>query len=123
MTDNLQYSGVPSGFPSLDKITGGWQPSDLIVVAARPSVGKTSFALTVARNAAMDYRIPVAFFSLEAPADQLAKRIMVSETVIAKHKNGECADVPLKFIPSELRFVMPLSPDLMLMTLTNRIIK
>lgn len=65
MTDNLEYSGVPSGFPSLDKITGGWQPSDLIVVAARPSVGKTSFALTVARNAAMDYRIPVACFSLE----------------------------------------------------------
>lgn len=46
MTDNLQNSGVPSGFPSLDKITGGWQPSDLIVVAARPSVGKTSFALS-----------------------------------------------------------------------------
>lgn len=292
MTDNLQNSGVPSGFPSLDKITGGWQPSDLIVVAARPSVGKTSFALTVARNAAVDYRIPVAFFSLEAPAVQLAKRIMVSETdlsidkikggqklkrmeanrgedqifiraplyiddtpslpvlefrskvkrlveqkgvrlvivdylqlmqgpaelrkmreqeitfilktlkstaeemnvpvialsqlsrpavkrqgrnsrpqlsdlreapeaigqyadmvllihryddidyydaiclnavssaeagrtdlIIAKHKNGECADVPLKFLPFELRFVMPPSPDLMLMTLTNRIIK
>ena len=91
MTDNLQNSGVPSRFPSLDKITGGWQPSDLIVVAARPSVGKTSFALTVARNAAVDYRIPVAFFSLEAPAVQLAKRMMVSETGLSidKIKGGQ----------------------------------
>ena len=91
MTDNLQNSGVPSGFPSLDKITGGWQPSDLIVVAARPYVGKTSFVLTVARNAAVDYRIPVAFFSLETTAVQLAKRMMVSETGLSidKIKGGQ----------------------------------
>ncbi len=73
-------SGVPSGFPSLDKITLGWQPSDLIILAARPSVGKTAFVLNVARNAAVDHHCPVAVFSLEMPAIQLVKRMMVSET-------------------------------------------
>ena len=79
-------SGVPSGFPSLDKITFGWQPSDLIIVAARPSVGKTAFVVNVARNAAVDHHMPVAFFSLEMPAIQLAKRMMVSETGLSSDK-------------------------------------
>ena len=79
-------SGVPSGFPSLDKITLGWQPSDLIILAARPSVGKTAFVLNVARNAAVDHHMPVAFFSLEMPAIQLAKRMMVSETGLSADK-------------------------------------
>ena len=82
--ENLQettgLSGVPSGFISLDKMTLGWQASDLIILAARPSVGKTAFVLNVARNAAVDYHMPVAFFSLEMPAIQLAKRMMVTET-------------------------------------------
>ncbi|MBQ0043954.1 MAG: replicative DNA helicase [Bacteroidales bacterium] len=79
------YSGVPSGFPSIDSITLGWQPSDLIILAARPSVGKTAFALNVARNAAvMGY--PTAIFSLEMPAKQLANRMMVSETGIDSKK-------------------------------------
>ena len=73
-------SGVPSGFPSLDKITQGWQASDLIILAARPSVGKTAFVLNLARNAAVDFNMPVAFFSLEMPSIQLAQRKMVSET-------------------------------------------
>lgn len=74
-----KYSGVPSGFPTIDGMTLGWQPSDLIILAARPSVGKTAFALNVARNAAvMGY--PTAVFSLEMPAKQLANRLMISET-------------------------------------------
>ena len=80
------YSGVPSGFPSVDKITLGWQASDLIILAARPSVGKTAFVLNLARNAAVDHNMPVAFFSLEMPAIQLAKRMMVSETRLSADK-------------------------------------
>ena len=84
-------SGVPSGFASLDKITQGWQPSDLIILAARPSMGKTAFVLNLARNAAVDFNCPVAIFSLEMPAIQLAKRMMVSETKLSadKFKGGE----------------------------------
>ncbi len=84
-------SGVPSGFASLDKVTQGWQPSDLIILAARPSMGKTAFVLNLARNAAVDFNKPVAIFSLEMPAIQLAKRMMVSETKLNadKFKGGE----------------------------------
>ncbi len=80
------YSGVPSGFPSVDNITLGWQPSDLIILAARPSVGKTAFVVNVARNAAVDFNMPVAIFSLEMPAKQLANRMMVSETGLSAEK-------------------------------------
>ena len=79
-------SGVPSGFPTLDQITQGWQPSDLIILAARPSVGKTAFSLNIARNAAVDHHRPVAFFSLEMSATQLAKRLAVSETGLSADK-------------------------------------
>ncbi len=75
-----RYTGVPSGFPSLDEITLGFQASDMIILAARPSVGKTAFALNIARNAAVDHHVPVAVFSLEMPAKQLVKRLMTSET-------------------------------------------
>ena len=57
-------SGVPSGFTKIDKITSGWQNSDLIIVAGRPGMGKTAFTLTMARNIAIDQKIPIAFFSL-----------------------------------------------------------
>lgn len=84
-------SGVPSGFASLDGITQGWQASDLIILAARPSVGKTAFVLNLTRNAAVDFNMPVAFFSLEMPSIQLAKRMMVSETRLSgdKFRGGE----------------------------------
>ena len=84
-------SGVPSGFESLDKITQGWQASDLIILAARPSVGKTAFVLNLARNAAVDFNMPVAIFSLEMPSIQLAKLMMVSETRLSadKFRGGE----------------------------------
>jgi replicative DNA helicase len=60
-------SGVPSGFTQLDRITAGWQKSDLIILAARPGMGKTSFVLSMARNVAVDFKRPVAIFSLEMP--------------------------------------------------------
>ena len=74
-------TGVPSGFSSLDKKTSGWQRSDLVIVAARPSMGKTAFALNCARNAALDKDYPagVAIFSLEMSAEQLALRLLTSE--------------------------------------------
>lgn len=79
-------SGVPSGYVSIDRITNGWQKSDLIIIAARPSVGKTAFALNVARNAAVDRHMPVAFFSLEMNCAQLAKRLLISETGLSGDK-------------------------------------
>ena len=84
--DKTGLSGVPSGFPTLDQITQGWQPSDLIILAARPSVGKTAFSLNIARNAAVDHHMPVAFFSLEMSARQLAKRLATSETGLSADK-------------------------------------
>ena len=79
-------SGVPSGFVSIDRITNGWQRSDLIILAARPSVGKTAFALNLARNAAVDHHMPVAVFSLEMSASQLVKRLMTSESGLPADK-------------------------------------
>lgn len=74
-------TGVPSGFSRLDNLTGGWQRSDLIIVAARPSMGKTAFALAMARNAALhaQHPTPVAFFSLEMSSGQIAQRMLTSE--------------------------------------------
>lgn len=79
-------SGVPSGFPSLDRVTRGWQNSDLVILAARPSVGKTAFALNLARNASVDNNIPVAFFSLEMSALQLMMRLMTTESQFSAEK-------------------------------------
>ncbi len=78
--------GVPSGFNALDRITGGWQKSDLIILAARPGMGKTAFVVTMAKNAAVDYNKPVAIFSLEMSSLQLVKRLISSETEIAQDK-------------------------------------
>ncbi|MBC6490801.1 replicative DNA helicase [Flavihumibacter stibioxidans] len=77
-------SGVPSGFPSIDKVTYGWQKTDLIILAARPAVGKTAFALNLARNAALSPTRPtaVAVFSLEMSAGQLVQRILSAESEI-----------------------------------------
>ena len=77
-------TGVPTGFPTLDKLTYGWQPTDLIVLAARPSVGKTAFALNLARTAALHSTKPTAigFFSLEMSAGQLVQRILSAESEI-----------------------------------------
>ncbi len=69
-------TGIPSGFPKLDKITGGFHKNDLIVLAARPSVGKTSFSLNVATNVATKFNLPVAIFSLEMSKEQIVERIL-----------------------------------------------
>jgi len=81
-------TGVPTGFPTLDKITYGWQPTDLIILAARPSVGKTAFALNLARTAALNAKKPtaVAFFSLEMSSSQLVQRILSAESEIHLEK-------------------------------------
>lgn len=79
-------SGVPSAYTGIDRVTLGWQPSDLIILAARPSVGKTAFVLGMARNMSVDRNIPVAFFSLEMSSVQLVKRLMVSETGLSAEK-------------------------------------
>lgn len=81
---NEDVTGVPSGFTALDRITYGWQNTDLIILAARPAVGKTAFALNLARNAAMHATkpTPVALFSLEMSAGQLVQRILAAESEI-----------------------------------------
>ncbi|HYC39450.1 MAG TPA: replicative DNA helicase [Chitinophagaceae bacterium] len=81
---NEDVTGVPSGFASLDRVTYGWQNTDLIILAARPAVGKTAFALNLARNAAMHASkpTPVALFSLEMSAGQLVQRILAAESEI-----------------------------------------
>lgn len=81
---NEDVTGVPSGFTHLDKVTYGWQNTDLIILAARPAVGKTAFALNLARNAAMHPTkpTPVALFSLEMSAGQLVQRILAAESEI-----------------------------------------
>ncbi|MCO5231103.1 MAG: replicative DNA helicase [Chitinophagales bacterium] len=79
-------TGVPSGFTNLDSMTSGWQRSDLIIVAARPAMGKTAFVLNMARTAAVDHNMAVAIFSLEMNATQLVKRIISSEVEIEAEK-------------------------------------
>jgi len=78
--------GIPSGFTSLDAMTSGWHRSDLVIIAARPAMGKTAFTLTVARNAAVRFGAPVAFFSLEMAAVQLTQRLICSESEIDAQK-------------------------------------
>ncbi len=87
-TKKEDISGVPSGFASLDRVTYGWQPTDLIIIAARPSVGKTALALNLARNAALSPTKPTAVgvFSLEMSAAQLVQRILSAESEIALEK-------------------------------------
>lgn len=84
-------TGVPSGFTELDRITSGWQNSDLIVVAARPGMGKTSFVLSLARNAALDFSKGVVVFSLEMSSLQLVQRLvaMEAEVTSTKLRNGK----------------------------------
>ncbi len=85
---NEDISGVPSGFATLDKVTNGWQPTDLIILAARPAVGKTAFALNLARNAALHPTKPVGvgLFSLEMSSSQLVQRILSAESEIHLEK-------------------------------------
>lgn len=79
-----ELTGVPTGYTNLDQVTYGWQPTDLIILAARPSIGKTALSLNLARNAALHPTkpVPVAFFSLEMSADQIVQRLLAAESEI-----------------------------------------
>ncbi|HPX04937.1 MAG TPA: replicative DNA helicase [Tenuifilaceae bacterium] len=79
-------SGVPAGFTELDRMTNGWQRTDLIIIAARPAMGKTAFVLSMARNMAVDHKTPVAVFSLEMGAVQLVNRLIASESGLSSEK-------------------------------------
>lgn len=79
-------SGVPSGFTKLDRVTSGWQKSDLVIIAARPSMGKTAFVLTMARNMTVEHQKPIGIFSLEMSSVQLVNRLIVSETELPSEK-------------------------------------
>jgi len=99
-----QLRGVGSGFTELDRITSGWQKSDLIILASRPGMGKTALALTMARNAAVDFKKPVAVFSLEMSAIQLVTRLISSETEIPQEKlrKGSMADFEWEQLNSKI---------------------
>ncbi|HKK68280.1 MAG TPA: replicative DNA helicase, partial [Bacteroidales bacterium] len=81
----------PSGYSELDRYTSGWQPSDLVIIAARPAMGKTAFVLSMARNVAVEHKHPVALFSLEMSNLQLVTRLISSETELSgtKLRNGD----------------------------------
>jgi replicative DNA helicase len=83
-SDNF-ITGVPTGFIELDEITTGFQPSELVIIAGRPSMGKTAFCLNIAQNAAMQHKIPVAIFSLEMSKSQIVQRMLCSEARIDTH--------------------------------------
>ena len=87
-------TGVPTGYTKLDEMTAGWQQSDLIIIAGRPAMGKTSFALSIAKNIAIDYRKPVAFFSLEMNNVQLINRLIsnVCEVPGSKILSGQLSE-------------------------------
>lgn len=89
--------GIPSGYKALDRITNGWQNPDLVIVAARPGMGKTSFALSIARNAAIDSKKAVAIFSLEMSGIQLSRRMISQDSGVSSNqiKNGRYNDYDL----------------------------
>ena len=87
-------TGVPTGFSSLDRMTSGWQNSDLVIIAARPGMGKTAFVVSALRNAAVDFKRPVAIFSLEMASVQLVNRMISAEAELEgeKIRKGQLAD-------------------------------
>ena len=98
-------SGLQSGFPELDKITAGWQNSDLIIIAARPAMGKTAFMLSMAKNMAVNMKYPVAFFSLEMSNLQLVNRLIANTCEIPSDKirTGQLADYEWQQLDYKLR--------------------
>jgi len=98
-------SGVPSGYTKLDRLTLGWQKSDLIVIASRPSMGKTALALSMARNIAVEHNKPVAIFSLEMSSIQLVTRLIVSETELPSNRirNGNLDENEWKQLDSKIK--------------------
>lgn len=101
-------TGVPTFFTELDRMTAGWQPSDLIIIAARPSMGKTALVLNMAQNAAVRANVPVAVFSLEMSKEQLVQRMLCSEAMVDQQRvrTGDLLDTDW---PKLTRAVGPLS--------------
>src|SRR5271167_2293087 len=75
-------TGVATGYVDLDRMTSGLQRSDLVILAARPSMGKTALCLNIAQHAAIDHQVPVAFFSLEMSKESLVQRLLTSEAMV-----------------------------------------
>jgi replicative DNA helicase len=98
-------SGIPSGFTKLDRITSGWQRSDLIIIAARPSMGKTAFVLSMARNISIDHKKPVAVFSLEMSSLQLVNRLISCESELPSDRirNGRLNNEEWKQLDSMIK--------------------
>jgi len=97
--------GTPSGFTKLDRLTSGWQKAELIIIAARPSMGKTAFALSMARNMAVDHGKKVAIFSCEMSSIQLVNRLIIAETDIPgdKIRNGRLSEEEWKQLDTRIR--------------------
>lgn len=101
-------TGVPTYFAELDRMTSGWQPSDLVIIAARPSMGKTAMVLNMAQNAAVRAKVPVAIFSLEMSKEQLVQRMLCGEAMVDQQRvrTGDLLDADW---PKLTRAVGPLS--------------
>lgn len=101
-TDGL--TGIPTGFTALDRVTSGWQKSDLVILAARPGMGKTAFVVSALRNAAVDFNKAIAFFSLEMSAVQLVNRLISGEAEIdgPKLKSGKLDTFEFKQIHDKI---------------------
>jgi replicative DNA helicase len=97
--------GIPSGFTKLDRLTSGWQKSELVIIAARPSMGKTAFALSMARNMSIDHGKKVAIFSCEMSSIQLVNRLIIAETDIAgdKIRNGRLTEEEWKQLDTRIK--------------------
>ncbi len=97
--------GTPSGFTRLDRLTSGWQKSELIIIAGRPSMGKTAFALSMARNMAIDHGKNVAIFSCEMSSIQLVNRLIIAETDIPadKIRNGRLSEEEWKQLDTRIK--------------------
>ena len=100
---HLEYSGIPTGFTDLDSLTAGMQNSELIIVAARPSVGKTAFALNIARHVAIEENLPVLFVSLEQARIELAERLLCCQSRVDSHHLRRGRKHPI-----DTRFAQPL---------------
>ena len=99
------FNGVPSGFTHIDRLTLGWQPSDLVIIAARPSMGKTAFVLSMSRNVTIDHDRGVAFFSLEMSAQQLMLRLVVAESGLDSRdiRNGKLNPEQWKHLENSIK--------------------
>ncbi len=98
-------TGIPTGYVGLDDMTSGWQASDLVIIAGRPAMGKTSFALSIAKNVAVDKQIPIGFFSLEMNNVQLVNRLISNVCEISGHKilNGQLDPAEWERLDKKLR--------------------